>query len=327
MPPNVEKGLYSNRKPPWWEKVPGLGQSKDDAIVLPEGVYPESYETARRLVADWEVEVRNVGVHDGHQWMMVEGWKGLHRNDTGQLLSIQQDSYKIITLDEFGDVIDAIVGLEKVQFETFLSLDHGRQIVALIKFPTPLHILKDESYTFTYLAASLNFDGRGGLKGIPTNMRVECQNMARAAEMIGDMQRVSFTIRHTKNWKDRVSDAATYVQMARADGKKYEEIVNEMAAKQVGYRQQVSFVESMYPLATDMTDTVKKHVMNTRENWEECYVTKNQSIAGTAYGLWSASVEVEDHYRRANSTSSYVRRTALSPNLRKQQAMKLALAV
>ena len=52
-----------------------------------------------RIDADMTWDVETSQIFDSHM-RPIDGWQALRRNDTGALLSVQQDSYAVIGMEE-----------------------------------------------------------------------------------------------------------------------------------------------------------------------------------------------------------------------------------
>jgi hypothetical protein len=130
---------FMTRLPSWHHK---------ENAVLKES--PRSWPAARKEAGlEWDVETEPVyqrvpGVQDDDldfaemQMREVDGYQLLTRDDTHATLAVQATSYAVIRNEQFGYLIDALLGLEGdeyVDFEALMSLYGGRSIVALVTFP------------------------------------------------------------------------------------------------------------------------------------------------------------------------------------------------
>lgn len=169
-------------------------------------------------------------------YAMVKSWQIIKRDDTLTALAVQPTSYRVVRNDEFGNVIDALLGIQdddRPIFEALFSLYEGRMIVALCYFESPLVMPWDPSKNYRYLAFCSRHDGNGGLRGIPTNVRVVCANTIKQAEMV-DGRSVGFTIRHTANWKERIAEVRTNLVLAQQDSARWVEFAEQLALWKVG---------------------------------------------------------------------------------------------
>lgn len=285
--------------------------------VLPES--PASWEEGRIAAGlTWEVETqpvfaqnKNAGENSllGHK--QIEGWQLLTRNDTDAVLSIQPESYRVVHNYEFGDVIDAILGLDEDEtpnFEAIFSLYGGRQIVALCYFPQPLEMPWDPSKNYTYCALNSRHDGQGGVRGIPTNVRVQCANTWNLAEEV-DGRSAGFTIRHTSNWKERVAEIRARMIMARGASAEWVSFTEQLALWKAGEDQRETYLKKMFPIGDDMEPRQRDNAETNRDAVRRILASPTcEPIANTGYGLLMATTEWSDHVRPHRSVDSYINR-------------------
>ena len=276
---------------------------------------PRSWPEARKEAGlEWDVDVEPVyakrvaEVVDDlvpARWVEVPGYQLLTRNE------------------EFGYLIDALLGLEGeeyVDFEALMSLYEGRSIVALVTFPSPLVMPWDPSHNYTYCTFASRHDGQGGLRGIPTNVRVQCANTLNTAEMT-DGKRVGFTIRHTKNWKERVAEVRRDLVLARGESKQWVEFAEQLARWQVNGRRREAYLKRFLPVSDDMGERQRENVLLNREKIRDLLRGPScAEIADTGYGLLMASTEWSDHFRPHQSADSYVSRQLMRKEPTKTKA-------
>lgn len=312
---------FMTREPSWHRK---------ERAVLKES--PRSWPAARKE-ADlmWDVETVPVWTfpEEIEAYMpegsaeKVEGYQLLRRNDSKATLSVQSSIYKVIKNEEFGYLIDALLGLEDdeyVDFEALMSLYGGKQIVALVTFPSPLVMPWDPSKNYAYCTFSSRHDGQGGLRGIPTNVRVQCANTFNLAEQI-DGRTVGFTIRHTTNWKERVAEMRQKLILARGDSTKWVQFTEQLSLWNVNGRRREAYLKRFLPISDDMGERERDNVLINRERIRDILKSSSCSgIAETGYGLLMASSEWSDHVRGYRTVDSYVTRQLLRKEPTKTKA-------
>jgi phage/plasmid-like protein (TIGR03299 family) len=295
---------------------------------------PRTWDEARKEAGlDWEVESEPVyAMDDRMEPDAIDGWQAITRDDrdmaqAGRVLAIQPSSYRVIPNEEFGSVIDAALGREDdddpVNFEALMSLYDGKQIVAVCYFDRPLEMSFDPSATYRYLALSSRHDGNGGLRGIPTNVRVQCANTLNLAEMT-DGRSVGFTIRHTSSWEQRLAEVGRGIAAARGESSKWVEFAEQLALWKVGPRQRDAYLKRYLPVSDDMGTKQAENVVINRDRIRQILTSDTcADIAGTGYGLLMASTEWSDHFRAHSSTDSYVSRQLLRKEEPKARASRV----
>ena len=263
------------------------------------------------------------GLEEAWSYEEIPGWKELRRDDNETALSVQPDTYEVIRNERFGNVIDAALGLEddeRVEFEALMSLYGGRQVVALCYFPEKLKMPWDSSPTYAYCALTSRHDGSGGVRGIITNVRVQCANTLKLAEMV-DGRRNGFTIRHTANWKERLAEIRAQMVLARGEGQKWVEFSEQLALWKATPRRREDYLKRMFPISDD--DGARK-AENAQRNREMVrMILKSDStrdIADNGYGLLMATTEWSDHFRSSRTDDSLVARQLINAEPTKARA-------
>jgi len=199
----------------------------------------------------------------------------------------------------------------------------GRSVVALVYFQRPLQLPFDMGPTYRYLMLRSRHDGEGGLRIIPTNVRVQCANTMNYAEMT-DGRRVGFTIRHTTNWQERLKEIRQVITASRGEGREWEKFAADLNAWNVGTRQREAYLKKFIPISDDMTKVTMGNAENARHDIRRILQSATcESIQKTGYGLLMASTEWSDHVRRHRSTSSFVTRQTLIKEPHKARAASI----
>ena len=249
-----------------------------------------------------------------HKYEQIEGYQQIRRDDTHGVLTVRPSSYEAIRNEQFGGVMDALLGLEDdehVEFEALMALYGGRQVVALVNFPEPLKMPWDPSKTYLYLCFASRHDGQGGLRGLATNVRVQCANTMNLAEAL-DGRSTGFSIRHTSNWEERVAEIRQELITARGDNQKWLDYTEQLAMWKVGARQREAYLKKFLPVSDEHGKRKNENQLLNRERIRTILESKTcEDIASTGYGLLMATTEWSDHSREAQTTDSFVARQLL----------------
>jgi len=318
--------MYSVREVPWHKQ----GQ------VLAE--YPGSWAEAREQAGiDWDVLAEEPKYLDGIDgdgfpiYVTDSEYRRVYRSDTRRTLGYTSDTYEVIDHEAMGGIIEAVLAQTNVKYETAGSLDEGRAVWCLARLDEPITLPGDpNTVTYPYLAITNRHDGMGSCALRATAIRIVCMNTFRAAEMEGERTKATFTFRHTKNWKDRVTEAREAVTGARREIADYIELATDLLGMPVTTAQQEQFVRLF--IGTPPEALVSKRVANNIETsrglMRKILASETTaSVAHTAYGLVQAGVEYADHVRRAKSWESKLNRTLLQPEPLKRRALVLAREV
>lgn len=260
----------------------------------------------------------------------VPGYQRIIRNDSRLTLGIQTDAYRMITNSEFGYVIESVLGKDifddELLYEGVFELDEGRKVVAVIRLATPIVVPGDNSETFTYAVFFTRHDGSGGLRVLLTNVRVVCANTAKAAESGAKEEETAFTIRHTARWDERVAEVRDKLAEALQANQAYYDLCAALATKRVSPNVMQKMVVRFLPIGDDMGVRQQQNRENERAVLRSLIEgpTISDEHRKSPYGFLQAATEWSDHYRRANTTSTYVNRQLISKEPLKVKAFTIA---
>jgi phage/plasmid-like protein (TIGR03299 family) len=320
MPANAES-MFSVRQMPWHQ----------EGIVL--GDYPGTWAEARVLAGlDWDPVTTDVYVvtgataEDKPMLAPLDGWKAIRRSDTGTVLSVNKDTYTVISHAEMGEIVEAVLAQPNIHWETAGCLDQGRAAWCLALLDEPVELPGDASPTLPYLAITNRHDGTAACALRATAVRIVCANTFRAAELEGDRTGATFSFIHKSSWRNRLDEARQAVTGARTEMRRYTELAHELLGIPISPRQRELFVTEFIPMPPQglITDRVARNVEEARQALRLIFESKTtEHVAGTAYGLMQAAGEYIDHVRTARSWETRLNRTLIRPEPLKHRALSL----
>jgi len=350
MPAEIDT-MFSVRKVPWHQ----------EGLVIPE--YPGSWEEARKFAGlEWEPveepvyrlagpEVKDMPIYELHS-MDVDGlplyklkgtepveWptyelnpdhKHIVRSDNRKILSVNTNGYALIDHESMGEIIEAVLGIENVKYETAGSLDGGKAVWCLVYLDEPIELPGDNTVTYPFMAITNRHDGKGACTLRTTAIRIVCMNTFRAAEMEGERTGATFSFRHSKNWRERITEAKEAVTGARREIQAYRELATELLGQPITAGQRELFVAEFIPMPPQglVTDRVMGNVEAARTSLRNIFVSATTAdVADTAYGLMQGAVEYLDHVRTARSWETKLGRTIIKPEPLKAKVLKLVREV
>ena len=325
MSANVDS-MFSVREMPWHR----------EGVILNE--YPGSWAEARIPAGlEWdpirERVYKLVGVDDfgAPRYEAIEGWDHIVHSGTGATLCAARDSYELITNTEMGEIVEAVLTQGNIKYETAGSLEGGRKVWALALLDEPIELPGDVgTLTLPYLAVTNRHEPGQGCTLRATAVRIVCANTFGASELEGNRTGATFTFRHTKNWRDRIDDAAQAVTGARRELAAYRELATELLGVSITEGQRELFVRAFIPTPPDglITERVMNNIEAARTSLRDILASPTTiNVAHTAYGLVQAAGEYLDHARAARTWETRLNRSILRPEPLKAKAAKLALAV
>jgi phage/plasmid-like protein (TIGR03299 family) len=313
--------MFSVRQMPWHQ----------EGLVL--GDYPGTWAEARVLAGlDWEpvttgvYAIASVDCDGTPHYEPIDGWKSIARSDTGTVLSLNKDSYTVISHAEMGEIVEAVLAQPNIHWETAGSLDHGRAVWCLALLDEPVELPGDTSPTLPYLAITNRHDGTAACALRATAVRIVCANTFRAAELEGERTGATFSFIHKSSWRNRLDEARQAVTGARTEMRRYTELAQHLLGISITPRQRELFVTEFIPLPPQglITDRVARNVEEARAALRLIFESKTtEQVAGTAYGLMQAAGEYLDHVRTARSWETRLNRTLIRPEPLKHRALSL----
>jgi phage/plasmid-like protein (TIGR03299 family) len=286
MPADVES-MFSVRQMPWHR----------EGIVTSD--YPGSWEKARQLAGlNWDPITEPVyalaGVADdgNPRYEPIDGWQRITRSDNGATLWINRDSYTVIDHREMGEIVEAVLSLPNVKWETAGVLDEGRAVWCLALLDEPIVLPGDDTVTLPYMAMTNRHGIPGACTLRGTAVRIVCANTFRAAELEGERTGTTFSFVHKKNWRDRLEDARQAVTGVRREMRDYVKLAKELLDIRVTPQQRELFVTEFVPLPPEglVTDRVVRNVEDARQALRAILASDTTAaVADTGYGLVQAA--------------------------------------
>jgi phage/plasmid-like protein (TIGR03299 family) len=321
MPAEIDT-MFSVREMPWHHQG-----------VVPSD-YPGSWAEARRLAGlDWEPVLEEVyvrrGVDDEGQplFIPVPDWQSIYRSDTNQVLWINRESYQLIDHHQMGEIVEAVLTLPGVKWETAGSLDDGRAVWCLALLDEPITLPGDDStVTLPYMAMTNRHGIPGACTLRATAVRIVCANTFQAAELEGESTGTTFSFAHRTNWRNRLDEARQAITGVRQEMNEYAQLARQLLDIPITPRQRERFVAEFIPMPPDglVTDRVVRNVDEARKALRAILTSDTTAaVADTGYGLVQAAGEYLDHVRRARSWETKLGRTLIRPEPLKAKALTL----
>jgi phage/plasmid-like protein (TIGR03299 family) len=166
---------------------------------------------------------------------LVKGWVGIVRKDTDALLGVATDRYVPIQNTQAGDMVDALVTEGGAHVEVAGALGEGERCWMLAHIPADFEVVKGDGVR-PYFLLAWGHDGKHGLAGKLTTIRVVCNNTLTAAGF-GKGARWSESadvyIRHTGDAKLRIAEAHKALGLVRTQVEATSEAYRAMAGATV----------------------------------------------------------------------------------------------
>jgi phage/plasmid-like protein (TIGR03299 family) len=201
-----------------------------------------SDEALKLAVLDWLVEKRPLFLADGTE---VHGRVANVRSDTGAVLGVVGNGYRVVQNAEAFRFMDALVGDKLAMFETAGALKGGKVVWMLARIPKELRAA-GEDVVHPYVLLTNGHDGARALRVLPTTVRVVCANtlnlaLGRATKGGG------FVLHHHKNLDTRVAEAQAKLGLILQRLDTFEQEMQALAKVSVTETQVTDYLEGLFP--------------------------------------------------------------------------------
>lgn len=285
---NQQKG----NTPPWHERGTQLSANATGSEAL----------AAAKL--GWTVRPDPIYTADMQE---IKGFKAITRSDDSRVLGVVSDRWHPFQNVEVVEFADAIVGTKNAYYNTAGALGAGADVWFLLEMPGELRIgaFKDE-YKKYFLLAN-NHAGKRAFHGLPTGVRVVCQNTFNAA--MGRKDEEGIKIRHTGDLKTKAEEAKRVLGLAEQQFEVLAERLTYLSTIQLSEPDLGLFLELMFPLPL-LSRGKEEHTERQIENVRALRATVSKMVHGagtgldrpgipmTAYAAVQAITEHFDHHRR-----------------------------
>lgn len=284
----INDSLFVAGEPAWH----GLGVNVKEAL--------SSQEALHVAGLDWTVDAHPVIV-DGNE---VDGYKANVASNTGTVLGITSNRYKVVNNAEAFDWCDNLLenDITPVKFESAGSLFDQKKVWILAKLADKM-LLGD--LVQNYLFFTNSFDGKSALTVGVSNVRIVCANTLSMA--LRDAPRL-WTTKHMGDMDAKKHEAARTLQLAVS----YLDALNETAElwqqKAMSKEAFNLLTEMLFPMDEDDMDCIQtKRALGFRSNFINLYNEKPdiQKFHGTAWGAYMALTDFVSHVKPARMTSTY----------------------
>jgi phage/plasmid-like protein (TIGR03299 family) len=241
------------------------------------------------------------------QGVKIEGYKGIYREDTKDLLHIAHQGYTTIQNERCFGVFDEIVGSGQAKYEVVGSLQGGRKIWLLARIPSLDFAIKGKDEVRAYLLLTTSHDGSLSLQVFETPIRVVCYNTLSSALAGREKGKVAY-FKHTVNYSNRIGIAKGILEKSIAYFKQFKEVSEDLARKQMVQLEVDSFLDKLFSLEGQKKEEISTRVGNQREEMSRLFVdglgNQQEGIRGTKWAMYNAVTEYVDHWRSTKGDDS-----------------------
>jgi phage/plasmid-like protein (TIGR03299 family) len=254
----------------------------------------------------------------------IEGFVANVREDTGEVLGVVTDKYRIAQNEDafkFADDLLGVAGSGDARYETAGSLWNGRRVFMLMNLSE--EVVLGDSYE-KYLCLSNTHDGSGALKVFMTNVRVVCNNTLNMA--LGRAGR-GVSIRHMSSMDQRKSEAVRTLGVASRYFDEFRKFAEFLSGRRVDID---SLLSKLYP--EDPSWSQRQRASNNELKGVVLDIYENKpDLANFRRTAWGFVQAVADHQsntpprRRTSTYASHRMESFMDGDSMLNDAVKLVL--
>ena len=236
----------------------------------------------------------------------ITGYQFNTREDTGAVLGLVTDAYKVVQNIEAFQFLDALVENHEMRYESAFSLRGGRKVVLLARLPGADRIVEGD-HVLRYVLLSLSHDGTEAIRFGPCAVRVVCANTYAIA--LGEGYTHELSIRHTGNVMEKLAQARNILTVASERFAQYAEHSQALARARLDACDWEEYLDIMCPVPShhdpDWTQKREDRITVTRLGIRTAYSNARQSLPGikdTCWAAYNAVAEHIDHLPRRGAT-------------------------
>lgn len=312
--------MFSVRLKPWH----GVGA----VLERPPATVAEAIE---RSGLGWAVTKQPIAIHRGGtppDWARpaseaIPKFHATVRQDTGDVLGIVGERYRIVQNSEAFAFVDQLLG-SGMHFETAGSLYGGRRVWVLATLPDHIQVGGDP--VRPYLLLMNSHDGSTAVVAATTPIRVVCQNTLNWGL---SQARQRFSIRHTEAVTHRVHEARRVLDLSIDYYRQFKALGDELASQRCTERQLRAVLERLYPSGTadSASARAKRSRQQTQDRIAELFLRGDTqgNAPGSKWAAVNAIVEHSDWIRPLrDGTQRFAR--AIDDAPQKTKALQLIVA-
>ena len=274
-------------KPAWH----GLG-------VKVEGEAMTSKEAIEAGELDWKVDTKEIYTRDNDgNLVTVTGKKAIYRVDTEEVFNIMGSRYTPAQNTEVFKLFDTIIGEGDAVFHTVGSVNGGRRVWILAKFPSGTKLDNGDELD-KYLLLHNSHDGSSALKMQYTPVRVVCYNTLTAALNDKNVEaNEKFYFKHTSSIINKANEARSALQLSNVYFDRFMEQANDLAEKEFDKQDMVALAMAVYNVGDRKYEDLKGTQSASIDNMVTLFSNGIGNKGETAWDAYNEITEFSDHHR------------------------------
>ena len=258
----------------------------------------------REAGLEWQVQTMMLYINDiGYR--AVPDFVGIQRADTGDILGVASNGYKVLQNSQAFDIVDALVAEGGAVVEVAGSIREGRMAWALSRLPGEFEVVKGDTVR-PYFLLAWGHDGKHGVAGVLTPVRVVCNNTLTAALGKKWSRTAQIYFRHFGDLKVRIAEAHKALGIVKTQVETTKIAYQSLAAHRMGQADLVEYFSDLFPSPTASRDETPDAFERRMDSWRglqndlvhlywQGAGNDTATVSGTAWAAYNAVTEYLDH--------------------------------
>lgn len=235
----------------------------------------------------------------------VSDFVGIRREDTGDVLGVVTERYHPIQNSQAFEMVDALVTEGQAVIEVAGSIREGRMVWALAKLPDIYEVVKGDAVQ-PYFLLAWGHDGKHGIAGKLTPVRVVCNNTLTAA--LGDKwsSGADIYVKHSAQASIRIAEAQHALGLVRMQTRETLAAYRQLAGISLTEDKAGAYFTGLFPEPVagqeESAGAFEHRMVDYRDRHARLlrlyqYGAGNDTVgvAGTAWAAYNAVTDYLDH--------------------------------
>jgi phage/plasmid-like protein (TIGR03299 family) len=282
------------------------------------GTRVDGLQSAQAMIAaaglDWSVELKRLFVWADERStpsLECEDHRAIVRADTGRVLGVASKRYQPIQNTQAADIVDALVTEGGAHVEVAGALGRGERCWMLAHIPADFEVMRGDVVK-PYFLLAWGHDGKHGIAGKLTPIRVVCHNTLTAAGLgrgVKWSRAADVYIRHYGDPTLNIEQAQKALGLARKQAEQTAEAFGALAGVQMTDTEVAEYFTRVFPSPAmpelgalmagadpDYNERIARWTAH-QERLVQLYNTGlgSELARGTAWGAYNAATEWVDH--------------------------------
>lgn len=242
-------------------------------------------------------------------------------------------TYEPVQNSEPWDILDAVLQDEAInadlalQYETGGVTDGGAQCYVTAKMNKPFVIDGDDSAVYPYVFGTWRHDAQGGITFGGASTRIVCSNTAGMARGEAERANRMFSVKHTKNVRERLNDIKMALLGIYAEHNEFHALAQELAQIELTEEQRKEAIETFIPMPASLLTVEGEASVRQVNNIDRARASVMSAFNSrtipeahrlTGWGVYNAMTQYLDHGRPTRGGASILDEKYIESHIKRQ---------